>query len=37
MSQSAVSQAIAALESALEVRLLDRTSRGVELTMYVPP
>ena len=34
MSQSAVSQAIAALENALKVRLLDRTSRGVELTMY---
>jgi DNA-binding transcriptional LysR family regulator len=34
MSQSAVSQAIAALEGALKVRLLDRTSRGVELTMY---
>lgn len=34
MSQSAVSQAIAALEQALEVRLLDRTPRGVELTRY---
>lgn len=34
MSQSAVSQAIAALENALEVRLLDRTARGVEPTMY---
>ena len=34
MSQSAVSQAIAALESALAVRLLDRTPRGVELTIY---
>jgi len=34
MSQSAVSQAIAALEHALEVPLLDRTPRGVELTMY---
>jgi len=34
MSQSAVSQAIAALERALGVRLLDRTSRGVEPTMY---
>jgi DNA-binding transcriptional LysR family regulator len=34
MSQSAVSQAIAALESALEVPLLDRTSRGVEPTIY---
>jgi DNA-binding transcriptional LysR family regulator len=34
MSQSAVSQAIAALEHALGVRLLDRTPRGVEPTMY---
>src|SRR5712691_3034337 len=34
MSQSAVSQAIAALEHALAVPLLDRTPRGVELTMY---
>jgi DNA-binding transcriptional LysR family regulator len=34
MSQSAVSQAIAALEQALEVPLLDRTPRGVELTLY---
>ena len=34
MSQSAVSQAIAALEQALEVPLLDRTPRGVELTPY---
>jgi len=34
MSQSAVSQAIAALESALDVRLLDRTPRGIEPTMY---
>jgi DNA-binding transcriptional LysR family regulator len=34
MSQSAVSQAIAALEDAIEVRLLDRTSRGVEPTLY---
>jgi len=34
MSQSAVSQAIAALENALEVRLLDRSSRGVEPTDY---
>src|SRR5205809_2310052 len=34
MSQSAVSQAIAALEHALDVPLLDRTPRGVELTMY---
>src|SRR6266436_8451824 len=34
ISQSAVSQAIATLEHALAVRLLDRTPRGVELTMY---
>lgn len=34
MSQSAVSQAIAALEQALEVPVLDRTPRGVELTEY---
>ena len=34
MSQSAVSQAVAALEHALEVPLLDRTARGVELTPY---
>ncbi|MGZ5037171.1 MAG: LysR family transcriptional regulator, partial [Usitatibacter sp.] len=34
MSQSAVSQAIAALERALEVPLLDRTPRGAELTLY---
>jgi len=34
MSQSAVSQAIAALEDALGVPLLDRMSRGVELTVY---
>jgi DNA-binding transcriptional LysR family regulator len=34
ISQSAISQAIAALESTLNVRLLDRTSRGVELTVY---
>jgi DNA-binding transcriptional LysR family regulator len=34
MSQSAVSQAIAAIEHALGVRLLDRTSRGVTPTMY---
>src|SRR4051795_9151850 len=33
MSQSAVSQAIAALEHALAVPLLDRTARGVELTI----
>ena len=34
ISQPAVSKAIAALESLLEVRLLDRTPRGVEPTMY---
>jgi DNA-binding transcriptional LysR family regulator len=34
MSQSAVSQAIAALEDALNVRLLDRTPHGVEPTIY---
>jgi DNA-binding transcriptional LysR family regulator len=34
MSQSAVSQAIAALEDALKVRLLDRTPRGIEPTAY---
>jgi len=34
MSQSAVSQAIAALEHALAVPVLDRTPRGVELTIY---
>jgi DNA-binding transcriptional LysR family regulator len=34
MSQSAVSQAIAALEHALNVPLLDRTPRGTELTLY---
>src|SRR5215472_12253423 len=34
MSQSAVSQAIAAIEHTLRVRLLDRTSRGVEPTIY---
>src|ERR671931_1752067 len=34
MSQSAVSQAIAALEHALEVPLFDRSPRGVEPTMY---
>jgi DNA-binding transcriptional LysR family regulator len=34
VSQSAVSQAIAALEGALGVPLLDRTPRGVELTIY---
>src|SRR5262249_17185259 len=34
LSQSAVSQAIAALEHALQVPLLDRMPRGVEPTMY---
>jgi len=34
MSQSAVSQAIAALEDTLKVRLLDRTPHGVEPTLY---
>ena len=34
MSQSAVSQAIMALERALGVPLFDRTPRGVEITMY---
>ena len=34
MSQSAVSQAIAAIEHALGVRLLDRSARGVEPTIY---
>ena len=34
MSQSAVSQAIAAIEHTLGVPLLDRTSRGVEPTIY---
>jgi DNA-binding transcriptional LysR family regulator len=34
MTQSAVSQAIAALEHALDARLLDRTTRGVEPTIY---
>src|ERR1043165_1683207 len=34
MTQSAVSQAIAALEHAIEAPLLDRTARGVELTAY---
>jgi DNA-binding transcriptional LysR family regulator len=33
-SQSAVSQAVAAMEHAVGARLLDRTSRGVELTTY---
>src|SRR5687767_15792267 len=34
MSQPAVSEAIANLEAALRVRLLDRSSRGVEPTLY---
>lgn len=34
MSQSAVSQAVAALEHALGVPLLDRSPRGAELTLY---
>ena len=34
MSQSAVSQAISALEHALDVPVLDRTPRGVALTIY---
>jgi DNA-binding transcriptional LysR family regulator len=34
MSQPAVSQSIADLEAALSVRLLDRSARGVEPTLY---
>src|SRR5690242_11402658 len=34
MSQPAVSEAIMRLEDALNVRLLDRTSRGIEPTIY---
>jgi DNA-binding transcriptional LysR family regulator len=34
MSQSAVSQAIASLEDVLQVRLLDRTRRGIKPTIY---
>jgi DNA-binding transcriptional LysR family regulator len=34
MSQPAVSEAIAKLESALRVRLLDRSTRGIEPTIY---
>jgi DNA-binding transcriptional LysR family regulator len=34
MSQSAVSEAIASLEGALRVRLLDRNSHGIEPTIY---
>lgn len=34
MSQPAVSEAIANLEEALRVRLLDRSSRGIEPTLY---
>src|SRR4051812_9654138 len=34
MSQPAVSEAIANLEAALRVQLLDRTRRGIEPTIY---
>ena len=34
MSQSAVSEAIASLEDALRVRLLDRSPQGIEPTIY---
>src|SRR6476660_5738666 len=34
MSQPAVSESIASLEDALRVRLLDRSTRGVEPTLY---
>ena len=34
MSQPAVSEAIASLEDALRVRLLDRSTRGIEPTIY---
>ena len=34
MSQPAVSEAIASLENALRVRLLDRSSKGIEPTIY---
>jgi DNA-binding transcriptional LysR family regulator len=34
MSQPAVSEAIATLEAALGVQLLDRTRRGIEPTIY---
>jgi DNA-binding transcriptional LysR family regulator len=34
MSQSAVSESIAHLENAVRVRLLDRTSQGIEPTIY---
>ncbi len=34
MSQSAVSEAIASLEDALSVKLLDRNSQGIEPTIY---
>jgi DNA-binding transcriptional LysR family regulator len=34
MSQPVVSEAISSLENALQVRLLDRTSRGIEPTIY---
>ena len=36
LTQSAVSQSVAALEHALKVRLLDRSPRGVEPTIYRP-
>src|SRR4051794_15771530 len=34
MSQPAVSESVASLEAALRVRLLDRSTRGVEPTRY---
>jgi hypothetical protein len=34
MSQSAVSEAIANLEQALQVRLLDRSPQGIAPTIY---
>ena len=34
MSQPAVSEAMASLENALRVRLLDRSSKGIEPTIY---
>jgi DNA-binding transcriptional LysR family regulator len=34
MTQSAVSQAVAALEDAVGARLLDRTTRGIEPNIY---
>ena len=36
ITQPAVSRVIAGLEHALGVRLLDRSSQGVEATMYLP-